>query len=172
MTTEEKQNGKLLLKEKICNFDVPMDEVAYTDENKDYEPIDVVCSMMDKAKQDKAAEDEERKKDLAKKMQEERDNAAAAQKAADEKAKKYEEEKKVINARYMRKRSKRNATIMTFCLCISSAVFGYIVAGIIIWTIFKPPVWMFVGVMGVIGMIDTFLHTYLYRFIREEIYRK
>lgn len=172
MATKEKQNGNLIPQERICNFDIPMDDITYTDKNKDYEPIDAVCSMMDKAKQDKAAEDEERKKDLAKKKQEEQDNAAAAQKAADEKAKKDEEEKKVINAKLMRKKSKRNATVMTFSICISSAVFGYIVAGIIIWTMFNPPVWMFVGIMGIIGMIYTFLHTYLYRFIREEIYRK
>ena len=156
--------------EKINNFDIPIDgEIKYTDENKEYEPVDAVCSMIDKVKQNKANEDEEKRKELAKKQH---DNAMAAKKAADEKAKQEETNRKANEAKYMRKKAKRNAAITTFCICISSAVFSYIVFGILIWMKFNLSVWLFSSIIGVIGIVDTFIHTYLYRFIREEIYRK
>lgn len=173
MATNDKEKTAELPKDKISSFNIPMDEeINYTDENKKYEPIDAVCSMINKAKRDKEDRDEKRKKDLAKKQKEQYDNAVAAKKAADEKAKQEDEYRKVNEAKYMRKKSKRNAAILTFSICISSAIFSYVVFGILIWMIFEPPVWLFVGVMGIIGMIGTYMHTYLYRFIREEIYRK
>lgn len=172
MATNKEKNEDISIK-KCSNFDIPVDGVNKPGNDREsYESIDAVCDMMGKAKQEKADEDEKRRKDLAKKKQQEHDNVMAAKKAEDEKAKQKEETRKINEAKYMRKKSKRNATIMTFCLCISSAVFSYITVGILIWLAFKPPVWLFVGIMGIIGMIDTFLNTYLYRFIREEIYRK
>lgn len=162
-------------------IDVPVDdpESVETSDVKDgenredlYKDIDAVCEMLSIAKKERDDENEQRRIDEEKKRKREEDNAMAAQKAKDDEAKQAEEVRKISESRYIRKKMKRKATAMLFCLCIMSAVFGYVVAGIMVYLIFDPKVWIFVGVMGIFGMINTLIHTYLYRYIREEIYRK
>lgn len=157
-------------KEKIENGIVDTTEGNIIKESCD--SIDDACAMVKKAKQDNAKEEEKRNKKFESDRKKAIDTAMAAKKEADKKAKQEEEVRKINEAKYIRKKMKRNATIMAFALCVSSAVFGYVIAGVLMYMFSKPPVWLFVGIMGIIGMIDTLLHTYLYRFIREEIYRK
>lgn len=165
---------------KTSAIDVPVDEPNPTDiieemgkedENK-YKDIDAVCEMLNVARKERDDEEEQRRRDEDKERKRQADNALAAQKAESEKARKAEETRKINESRYIRKKMKRKATAMLFALCLMSAVFGYVVVGVLIHIIFNPKVWIFVGVMGIFGMANTLIHTYLYRYIREEIYRK
>lgn len=179
MATNQKEKASKNVETEEMNaftIDVPVDEptpIETTDmveknERSEYEDIDAVCEMLNIAKKEKDDEEEQQRRDEEKK----RDSALAAQKAENEKAKQAEEARKINESRYIRKKMKRKATAMLFCLCIMSAVFGYVVVGILIGIIFNPKVWIFVGVMGIFGMVNTLIHTYLYRYIREGIYRK
>lgn len=161
--------------------DIPVDEpnpdhIVESEEDiegkSEYTDIDAVCEMLNVARKERDDEEEQQRRDKEKERKRQEDNAMAAQKAESEKARQAEETRKINEGRYIRKKMKRKATRMLFCLCIMSAVFGYVVAGILVHIIFDPKVWIFVGVMGIFGMVNTLIHTYLYRYIREEIYRK
>ena len=154
------------------NHSEEVKEITSTTSDCSYENIDSVCDIVNTAKRDKAKADEERQKDAEKKRQQEIDNAVAAKKAADEKAKQEEDERKINQAKYMRRTKKRNASGIAFGVCLSSAIFSYVVIGIFINMLLEPSELLFIGIMGIIGAIDTYIHTYLYRYIREEIYRK
>lgn len=140
-------------------------EVVGEESESNYKDIDAVCKMITVAKKEKDDDEEQKRKRDA-------DNAMAVEKAKNEKAKQEEETRKINEGRIERKKMKRNATRMLFCLCTMSVVFGYVVAGILVHIIFDPKVWIFVGVIGIFGMVNTLIHTYLYRYIRKEIYRK
>ena len=164
----------------VKTIDIPIDDPKSVDIIKeetegaktDYKDIDAVCKIFDVAKRERDSEEEQRRRDEEKDRRRQEDNALAAQKAENEKARQAEENRKINESRYIRKKMRRNATAMLFCLCIMSAVFGYVVAGILIHIIFDPKVWIFVGVIGIFGMINTLIHTHLYRYIRGVIYHK
>lgn len=141
-------------------------------DKEDYKDIDAVCEMINDAKKERDDEIERQRKSEEEDRKRRANSAMAAQKAKNEQAKKAEMDRKINESRYIRKKMKRKATTMLFCLCIMSAIFGYTVTGIVVHIVFDPKVWIFVGGMGIFGMINTLIHTYLYRYIREEIYRK
>lgn len=162
------------VKATIPNIDIPVDGPECTEEhsNNDYKDINAVCDMVNSAKKTRDEEDKKRREEEEKDRQRQENDALAAQKAESAKAEQAETARKITEGRYIRKKMKRKATAMLFALCLMSAIFGYVVAGVLIYILFNPKVWIFVGVMGIFGMVNTLIHTYLYRFIREEIYRK
>ena len=84
-------------------------------------------------------------------------------------AKKMEEDNKKRAARYVKKTKAKN---MVFWMAIISAVCSTCVIGVVSWMLFDIKEWLFAVIMDVIGMANTLLHTFMYRYIREEIYRK
>jgi cation transport ATPase len=162
MSTEKKEKTENGIVENAVKGDV----------DTSFENIDDACSMVNTAKQNRADEEAKRKQKDEENKKRAKETAMAAKKEADKKAKQEEETRKTNETKYIRKKMKRNATAMTFALCLSSAVVGYVITGILVNMIFNPSLWLFIGIMGVIGSIDTLAHTYMYRYIREEIYRK
>lgn len=152
--------------------DEPMDAEFIDAESDDENDIDIVCEMLNDAKRERDDQIERQQRDEEMQRKRRAENAMAAKRAENEKERQAEESRRISEGRHIRKKMKRRATVMLFCLCIMSAVFGYVVAGMLIHILFNPKVWIFVGVMGIFGMINTLIHTYLYRYIREEIYRR
>jgi hypothetical protein len=152
----------------IIHIDEPVDAESVREESDDGSDIDAVCEMLNDAKRERNDQivQQQRNEEMQRKIRE------AEKRAESERELLEEETRRIRENRSIRKKMKRRATMMLFCLCIMSAVFGYVVAGILIHILFNPEVWIFVGVMGIFGMVNTLVHTYLYRFIREEIYRK
>ena len=127
--------------------------------------IDITCDMVNNAVQkrnDNIAEAkqnaENKKKQDQDKMEE--DKRISVRNACIEKAK---------NARRARKKLAKN---LTFVMVIVSALCSTIVFGILIRILLDIPEWLFAGIVGAIGMLNTLIHTYVYRYIREEIFRK
>lgn len=87
---------------------------------------------------------------------------------------KLEKEKaeRIAKNKAMRKLHKKWAKNFLFIICLLSTISTTSVIGFIIWITFNPNEWAFSGIVTLIGMAITLLHTYAYRYIREEIYRK
>ena len=83
-----------------------------------------------------------------------------------------EKSDRIAKKKAARKIHKKLAKNYLFTVCTISTIASTFVIGFLIWVAFKPAEWVFVGTIAVIGMINTLLHTYMYRYIREEIYRK
>lgn len=79
---------------------------------------------------------------------------------------------RIAEKKATRKLHKKWAKNYLFMICLISAITSTCVIGFIIWVAFNPNAWVFTGSVTIIGMIITLIHTYIYRYIREEIYRK
>lgn len=84
----------------------------------------------------------------------------------------YEKNERIAKNKATRKLRKKWAKNFLFLVCLISAISSTCVFGFAIWVLFKPNEWLFAGIIMVIGMANTLVHTYAYRYIREEIYRK
>ena len=83
-----------------------------------------------------------------------------------------EKSDRIAKNKATRKLHKKWAKNYLFAICLISTIATTCVIGFIIWVAFNPNEWVFTGLITVIGMVITLLHTYAYRYIREEIYRK
>lgn len=72
----------------------------------------------------------------------------------------------------LRKKNKKNASFITFLICMSSAIFMYIVTGVSFKLFIAPNDLIFAIGMGIIALIIVAIHVWAYRFIRQEIFRK
>lgn len=133
--------------------------------NADYSDIDIVCKMMHNVDADRKRNNETAAKKKADEDKKAADNAAKANLDSIERD-------KMERYKAARKARKNCAKNIAFWMAIISAVCGTSVIGFFIWLIFEPSACVFALIESVIAMANTLLYTYLYRFIREEIYRK
>lgn len=138
------------------NIDIDIDGIVDNEvksEEKDLD-IDLTINMLNNNKIDqKKKQDDDLKQ--AKKDQAEKEKA-----------------ERIAKNKAIRKLHKKWAKNFLFMICLISTISTTSVIGFFIWVMYKPNEWVFSGIISLIGMIITLIHTYLYRYIREEIYRK
>lgn len=152
MTSEREQEKK--------NIDIDISDIPSTDNSEDdnkikcgFEidlPVEMINNNRIDQKKKQTKDAEQARKDQ---IEKEKSDRIAEKKAA-------------------RKFHKKWAKNYLFIICLISTITSTCVIGFVIWAAFKPNEWAFVGLITLIGMIITLIHTYAYRYIREEIYRK
>lgn len=140
------------------NHNCPVaEELADVTDKEDIDDIDIACDVVNNNVKKCDEDIKEEQKDAEKEIENRR---IASRSASIERAK---------AARRARKKLAKN---MTFIMAIISALCSTIVIGIMINIFLDVSEWLFAGVTGAVGMLNTLIHTYVYRYIREEIFRK
>ena len=135
------------------------------DKVSEYADIDIACDMVNNAVKKRNEDINTARKNEAIEKQRKRDKVIEDKRIATHNA----NIERVKAARRARKKMAKN---MTFIMAIISALCSTIVIGILIWISLDISEWLFAGIIGAIGMLNTLIHTYTYRYIREEIFRK
>lgn len=137
------------------NIDVDIDDTIDKKDPVTCDPnIDLTINMLNNNKIDQKKKQDQNVKQ-AKKNQAEKEKA-----------------ERIAKNKAMRKLHKNLAKNFLFAICLLSTISSTSVIGFFIWVTAKPNEWIFSGIVTLIGMTITLIHTYLYRYIREEIYRK
>ena len=148
------------------NYD-PVDDQMMSENEDDasFKNIDMACDMVNNAVK-------KRNDDIAKAKQEDENRKKRSQDEILENQRIANRNACLERAKAARKARKKMAKNITFIMSVISATCSTVVISILIWMTLDISEWFFAGIAGAIGMMNTLIHTYIYRYIREEIFRK